>query len=651
MNKPMWQPSVEQINNARVTYFIKTINQTYGLHIADFQELYDWSIQEQDKFWQSVWKFCGVIAGMQGTTVIENPEDIEQARFFPQARLNYAENLLQYTGSHDAIVFWGEDKVKHRLSWDTLRQQVASLAAALRHHGIKPGDRIAGFVPNTPESVVAMLATASVGAVWSSCSPDFGIEGVLDRFEQIEPRIIFSADGIYYKGKVFDCTEKLKQIVQKLPTVEKTIVWHYAGGELPMDQIPYGQSWDEFIEDEKQATLQFEQLPFNHPLFIMFSSGTTGKPKCIVHCAGGVLLEHLKEHQLHCDIKPGDRLFYYTTCGWMMWNWQVSALASGATILLFDGSPFTPTPNILFDYADAEKMTLFGTAAKYIDAIAKEGLKPSKTHQLKDLRMLTSTGSPLVPEAFDYIYQNIKENICLASISGGTDIIGCFVLGNPIGPVWRGELQTRSLGMAVNVFNEDGKPVVGEKGELVCTSAFPSKPLGFWNDPAGQKYHDAYFARFKNVWHHGDFVELTAHQGMMIFGRSDAVLNPGGVRIGTAEIYRQVEQIDQILESIAVGQDWRGDVRVILFVKLREGESLNENLIKDIKKKIRDNASPRHVPEKIIQIPDIPRTRNGKIVELAVREIIHNRPVKNIEALSNPEALDYYKDITDLKTG
>ncbi len=651
MTQPLWKPTTQQVESTNLHGFIEHVNHTYGHRYTTYDELYSWSLEEPDQFWQATWHFCHVIAGLQGTTVIEHRNQMEQARFFPQARLNYAENLLRQTGPQDAIVFWGENKVRQRLSHDDLRQKVAQMASALRSNGIKQGDCVAGFVPNSPEAVIAMLAAASIGAVWSSCSPDFGVQGVLDRFIQIEPKIIFSADGYYYGGKSFDSTAKLKEIVDKLPSVQKTIIWNYAGGDLKLSDIPHSCTWADFIHGHQDAQLTFEPLPFNHPLFIMFSSGTTGKPKCIVHGAGGTLLEHLKEHQLHCDIKPGDRVFYFTTCGWMMWNWLVSALASNATLLLYDGSPIEPDGNTLFNLADEEGMTLFGGSAKYIDALAKTGIKPIQTHKLNTIRMITSTGSPLVPESFDYVYSSIKKDVCLASISGGTDIIGCFALGNPTDAVWRGELQTRSLGMAVHVYNDQGHPVTQEKGELVCTAPFPSMPICFWNDNNNELYHKAYFNRFPNIWCHGDFVELTEHNGLIIYGRSDAVLNPGGIRIGTAEIYRQVEQIDEILESIAVGQDWEGDVRVILFVKLRPGFSLSEDLKKRIKLEIRENASPRHVPSKIIQVADIPRTRSGKIVELAVREVIHNRMVKNLEALANPEALDLYKDLAELKNG
>lgn len=651
MNQPLWQPSRDQIERSNMTSFMRHVNDHYNQNLTDYEHLYDWSLAQPELFWKSAWTFCDVIAETQGECVIDLANEMEKSRFFPQAKLNYAQNLLRQTGPSDAIVFWGEDKVKTRTSHDELRQQVAATAQALRECGVVKGDCVAGFVPNMPQAIVAMLAAASIGAVWSSCSPDFGIQGVLDRFSQIEPKVIFAANGYYYNGKTFDCIEKLATIVQSLPSVQKTVIWNYASSDQEFSDVQHAMQWDQFISNHLDAELTFESLPFNHPLFIMFSSGTTGKPKCIVHGHGGTLLEHLKEHQLHCDIKPNDRVFYFTTCGWMMWNWQVSALASKATLLLYDGSPMEPSGNILFDYADTEGMTLFGASAKYIDALAKSGVKPIHTHKLNSVRMLTSTGSPLVAESFDFVYSSIKSDLCLASISGGTDIIGCFALGNPIAPVWRGELQTRSLGLAVDVYNDQGISIKGEKGELVCTAPFPSMPIGFWKDHNNEKYHQAYFNRFTNIWCHGDFVELTEHNGMIIYGRSDAVLNPGGIRIGTAEIYRQVERIDEVIESIAVGQDWQGDVRVILFVKLRQGLKLSEELQTRIKKEIRQNTSPRHVPSKIIQVEDIPRTRSGKIVELAVREVIHNREVRNIESLANPEALNCYRDLNELTSG
>jgi acetoacetyl-CoA synthetase len=488
-----------------------------------------------------------------------------------------------------------------------------------------------------------MLATASLGAIWSSCSPDFGVQGVLDRFGQIEPKVLFCADGYIYGGKEFDCQDRVEAVLARLPSVEECVVIDYLGRPATA-----GVSLLEFVEPFEPGEMRFEQVEFNHPLCILYSSGTTGVPKCIVHGTGGTLLQHLKEHRLHSDVKPGDRLFYFTTLGWMMWNWLVSGLASGATLLLYDGSPFVERGRMLFDFAEATRMTHFGTSAKFIDAIAKVGLKPKETHRLEDLRTVLSTGSPLLPEGFDYIYEHVKSDVCVSSISGGTDIVSCFVLGNPAGPVWRGEIQAKGLGMAVEVFDDAGKSLRGEKGELVCTRPFPSMPLGFWNDPDGAKYRAAYFEKYPNVWRHGDWCEITAHGGIVIYGRSDAVLNPGGVRIGTAEIYRQVEQLGEVLESLVIGQEWQGDVRVVLFVKLKEGLSLSEELILSIKRQIRENTTPRHVPAKVLQVVDIPRTKSGKIVELAVRETVHGRPVKNLEALANPEALEHFRNRAEL---
>jgi acetoacetyl-CoA synthetase len=548
------------------------------------------------------------------------------------------------------MVFHGEDKVRRRLSWRELYDAVSQLAQALKAAGIQPGDRVAGFVPNMPETVVATLAAAAIGATWSSCSPDFGARGVIDRFGQIGPRILFTADGYYYNGKAHDSLARVAEFLPELPTVERVIVLPYLSSAPDLSKLPRARTLDDVIEPFAAKDIPFARMAFNHPLFIMYSSGTTGVPKCIVHGAGGTLLQHLKEHQLQSDIKAGDRVFYFTTCGWMMWNWLISALASEATLLLYDGSPFHPDGYALYDFAAAERCTLFGTSAKYIDACAKAEVKPVDSRDLSALRTICSTGSPLAPEGFDYIYENVKQDVCLSSISGGTDIISCFVLGNPMGPVWRGEIQARGLGMKVEVWSEDGKPLRGEKGELVCTLPFPSMPVGFWNDPDGKKYRAAYFERFPNVWHHGDYIELTEHDGIIVYGRSDATLNPGGVRIGTAEIYRQVEQLPEILESLVIGQDWDNDVRVVLFVKLKPGQKLDGALQDRIKKQIRANTTPRHVPAKIVQISDIPRTKSGKITELAVRDIVHGRQVKNREALANPEALDLYKDIADLRS-
>ena len=649
VTKPLWTPSAERIAAANLTRFAERLRTERGVDREGYPALWQWSIENPAAFWDAVWDFCGVI-GDKGGTALVDAERMPGARFFPEARLNYAENLLRRRDDGDAIVFRGEDRVRRRMTWRALYDLVSRLARAMKAAGVEPGDRVAGFVPNMPETVAATLAAASIGAIWSSCSPDFGARGVIDRFGQIEPKLLFTADGYYYGGKTFDSLARVREFLPDLPSVERVVVMPYTRDDPPLDALPKATMLADFIAPFAAGEIEFARLPFDHPLFIMYSSGTTGVPKCIVHGAGGTLIQHMKEHQLQSDIKPGDRVFYFTTCGWMMWNWLISALASEATLLLYDGSPFHPDGNVLFDFAAEERCTFFGTSAKFIDACRKAGLRPKDTHDLSALRTIASTGSPLVAEGFDYVYDSIKSDVCLSSISGGTDIISCFVLGNPIGPVWRGEIQARGLGMKVEVWNDDGKPVVGEKGELVCTAPFPSMPVGFWNDPDGAKYRAAYFERFPGVWCHGDYVELTEHGGMIIYGRSDAVLNPGGVRIGTAEIYRQVEQLPEILESIVVGQDWDGDVRVVLFVKLKPGVVLDEALVKRIKDQIRTNTTPRHVPAKIIAIGDIPRTKSGKITELAVRDVIHGRPVKNKEALANPEALELYKDLPELRT-
>jgi acetoacetyl-CoA synthetase len=642
MSEPLWTPPVERVRRANLLRFGVQVKERWRSWMnLDYAQLYEWSISEPAEFWQSVWDFGGIRASLRGGPAVVDLDRMPGARFFPHVRLNFAENLLfRASGREPAIIFRSETGATRTVSWDMLRSEVAGFAGALRALGIRPGDRVAGFVPNTPAAIVAALGSAAVGAVWSSCSPDFGVQGVLDRFGQIEPRVLVAADEYFYGGKRFDCAAKLKEIVARLPSVERTIVFSYAGA---------GAQWEEFVGPHRNPGLQFEQLPFDHPLYILYSSGTTGVPKCIVHGAGGTLIQHLKEHQLQCDIHPGDRVFYFTTCGWMMWNWLVSALASQATLLLYDGSPFHPDGNVLFDFADEAGITLFGTSAKYIDAVAKAGLRPRETHRLDSVRTMTSTGSPLAPESFDFVYEHIKRDIHLASISGGTDIISCFVGGNPLGAVWRGEIQARGLGMKVEVFDEHGHPVRGQKGELVCTMPFPSMPVGFWNDPDGRKYHAAYFERFPGVWTHGDYVELTEHDGVIIYGRSDAVLNPGGVRIGTAEIYRQVEQLPEVLESLAIGQDWNGDERIVLFVRLRDGVRLEDPLVDRIRHHIRQNTTPRHVPARIVQVTDLPRTKSGKIVELAVRDVVHGRSVKNLEALANPEALDQFRDRKELR--
>ncbi|WP_420562753.1 acetoacetate--CoA ligase [Thalassobaculum sp.] len=643
----LWEPSPERAAAAQITAFMNTVNAERGAKASDYDSLWQWSVDNPEAFWTALWDFGGVI-GEKGGVTLSDPTAMPGAKFFPQGKVNFAENLLRRTGDGDAMVFWGEDKVKLRYSWDETRAQVARLAAALKADGVGPGDRVAAFMPNMPQTIIAMLAATSLGAVWSSCSPDFGVQGVLDRFGQIEPTVLVAVEGYYYATKTHDIRDKVSAVADQLPTLKRVLVVPYTNAAPDLSGIRNAVLWDAYLGDGAAPELSFTRMPFNDPLYIMFSSGTTGVPKCIVHGIGGTLLQHLKEHKLQTDVRPGDRVFYFTTCGWMMWNWLVSGLAAEATLLLYDGSPFHPQPDILFDYADAEGMTLFGTSAKYIDHLKKIERSPKTTHKLDTVRAMTSTGSPLVPEGFDYVYAEIKKDIQLASISGGTDIVSCFVLGSPISPVWRGEIQKRGLGMAVEVWNDDGKPVVGEKGELVCTKPFPCMPIYFWNDPEGEKFRAAYFEAWPGVWCHGDYVELTEHGGMIIYGRSDAVLNPGGVRIGTAEIYRQVEQMPQVMEALVIGQDWDNDVRVVLFVRLAEGVALDEDLIKSIKTRIRTGCTPRHVPAKVLAVTDIPRTKSGKIVELAVRNVVHGRPVKNVEALANPEALEEYRDRAEL---
>jgi acetoacetyl-CoA synthetase len=644
-HKPLWAPTQTQITESLVWQFITYVSNKYDQPINSYPELYEWSLREKEKFWASVWEYCGVV-GVKGEKILVDGNDIEKAIWFPEARLNFAENLLQKKTDDTAIYFQAEDKVRSELTWKQLYAQVASVAAWLKSAGVTRGDRVAGLLPNMAESVVAMLASASLGAVWTATSPDFGKESVIDRFGQTTPKILFTVDGYFYNGKVNDIREKVSGILKELPTITQTVVVRLAGveGDIP------GKEWSEIVSTAGKEKIDFQPMGFNDPLYILYSSGTTGKPKCITHKIGGVLLQHLKELQLQSDVKPGDRVFYFTTCGWMMWNWLVSSLACGATLVLYDGSPFHPRRSILWDYAERVKATLFGTSAKYIDTLKKHDIRPGEDHDLSSLRTLCSTGSVLVPESFDFVYEAIKEDICLASISGGTDIVSCFVLGCPILPVHRGECQCRGLGMAVEVFDSGGQPLMGEKGELVCTQTFPSQPAFFWGDETGEKYHNAYFAKYDNIWHHGDYVKLTDHGGVVIYGRSDATLNPGGVRIGTAEIYRYVEQLDEVLESIVIGQEWDDDVRVVLFVVLQPEKQLDEELQARIRKIVRVNCSPRHVPAKVIQIAEIPRTKSGKIVEIAVREVVHNRPVENITALANPEALELYKNIAELSS-
>ena len=657
-DQPLWTPSPERAAATNMASFIDFVNERHGAGVDGYAALHRFSVERMEDFWTAVWDFCGVIAETRGATVIADKARMPGARFFPQARLNFAENLLrdpvrrgQALGREapsDAIVFWGEDRVRARLSHAGLRDEVSRMQQALAAAGVKSGDRVAAFMPNMPETVVAMLAAASLGATFTSCSPDFGVQGVVDRFGQVEPKVLVCCDGYLYNGKVNESLGRIAEIVGQLPTVERVVVVPYASEKPDVAAVPRAVRLADFLAPFAPKAVEFARLPFNHPLYILYSSGTTGVPKCIVHGAGGVLLMHLKEHVLHGDVRPGDRLFYFTTCGWMMWNWLASGLAAGATLLLYDGSPFLGRGNVLFDYAAAEDMTHFGTSAKFIDALAKAGLKPARTHRLAALRTMFSTGSPLAPEGFDYVYANVKKDLCLSSISGGTDLVACFAGGSPILPVWRGELQCRMLGMKVEVWSDEGRPLEGQKGELVCTAPFPTMPLGFWNDPGDRKYRAAYFEKYENVWRHGDWSEVTPHGGMVIYGRSDAVLNPGGVRIGTAEIYRQVERLDEVVESIVIGQDWQGDVRVVLFVKLRDGLALDAALVKKIKDTIRNNTTPRHVPAVILQVGDIPRTKSNKIVELAVRAAVHGQAVRNVEALANPEALEQFRNRPEL---
>lgn len=650
MNNILWQPNAERIAGAPIEHFRIFVNQRFNIDLQSYPELHAWSVSMSEDFWSALWDFSGIVCETKGQRVLANANAMPGASWFPDAKLNYAANLLRRNDNTLAIEFRSENGDQISLTHAQLRSQVASLARALRSEGVVAGDRVAGFVPNMPQAIVAMLATASIGAVWSSCSPDFGLNGVFDRFGQIEPKVLFTADGYHYNGKKHDSLELISQLTEKLPSVQTVVVIDYIGqGELSGRAKAISKNFEQLANDGSSEPLQTEALPFNHPLFIMFSSGTTGKPKCIVHGAGGTLLQNIKEHQMHVGVKADERVFFFTTCGWMMWNWLVTGLAAEATLLLFDGSPFYPDGNVIFDFAQQSGMHYLGTSAKFIDACSKAGIAPLTTHKLPELKSILSTGSPLVPESFDYVYNKVADDICLSSMSGGTDIISCFALGNPTLPVVRGELQCIGLGMDVQSYSDDGEPLPpGQKGELVCVKPFPSMPVGFFNDDDGSRYHSAYFDRFENIWCHGDYISLTENAGMIIYGRSDAVLNPGGVRIGTAEIYRQVEQFDEVVESLVIGQSWDNDIRVVLFVRMREGVQLNNELIEKIKSHIRTHATPRHVPARVVQVADIPRTRSGKIVELAVRKIVHGEAVDNIDALANPEALAFFKDREEL---
>jgi acetoacetyl-CoA synthetase len=649
-DQPIWVPPHDRKKSSNLARFMAKLAETTGFHFETYDDIHAYSLAAPENFWLTVWREFSVVGDGPGTVIIADKDKMPGARFFPDARLSYAENVLN-AGDSDrpALIFRGEDRVKLNVTWGELRARVAGISHSLRSLGILAGDRICAVVPNHPDTIACFLAANSIGAIWSSCSPDFGERGILDRFGQIEPKLLIACDGYYYNGKTIDIGDKLKAVAAKLPSLGHIVLFDYIGrAEAQANDFSNGQTLKSLVKKSGSPSLSFARLPFDHPIFILYSSGTTGVPKCIVHRAGGILLKHLTELLLHTDLKRDDRLFYFTTCGWMMWNWLVSGLLAGGTLLLYDGSPFYPNERTLFDYADEEGMTIFGTSAKYIDAVRKSGLCPKETHSLRSLRTMCSTGSPLSPESFDFVYEAIKSDLHLASISGGTDICGCFVAGNPLGPVYRGEIQAPTLGMAVDVFDDHGRSIRGEKGELVCTMPFPSMPAMFWKDPTGEKYHNAYFARFPRVWWHGDFAEWTPNGGMIIYGRSDATLKPGGVRIGTAEIYAQVEQIEEVLEALAIGQEWDNDTRIVLFVKLRPGTALTKELAARIKNQIREGASPRHVPAKIIAVADIPRTKSGKITELAVRDVVHGREVKNKEALANPEALDLYRNLAEL---
>jgi acetoacetyl-CoA synthetase len=648
MTELLWQPSEGRAKSTNIYRFMQYVNERYSRKFTGYDELYRWSIEDSPDFWAALWDYAKVIYTRPYESVVNDVHKMPGARWFEGAELNLAENLLRYRDDHIALSFKGEGLSTVSITYAQLYERVSRLARSLRQMGIRPGDRVAGFLPNMAETVVAMLATASLGAIWSSCSPDFGIKGVLDRFGQIEPRVLFTADGYRYNGKEFDSLGRISETLKDLPSIERVVVVPYVNPKPDLGQVRQGILFDDFLAPEAEE-IRFEQVPANQPLYIMYSSGTTGVPKCIVHGVVGTLVQHLKELALHTDVKRKDTIFYFTTCGWMMWNWLVSSLALGARVFLYDGNPFYPDAAAMWQMAQDEGISIFGTSASYLSALEKAGVKPRESFDLSPLKAVLSTGSPLSVESFHYVYRDIKEDLCLSSISGGTDIISCFALGNPMGPVYAGELQVRGLGMKVEAYDEDGNSVVGEPGELVCTLAAPSMPIYFWNDPDNQKYHDAYFDVYPGVWRHGDWIEITEHGGVIIYGRSDATLKPSGVRIGTAEIYRQVELIPEVLDSLVVGQDWDNDVRIILFVKLRDGQQLTEDLIKTIKATIRQNASPRHVPAKIIEVDDIPYTISGKKVELAVRKVIHGQEVKNKDALANPGSLDLYNDLPELK--
>ncbi len=636
VSAPLWRPSAASIAGTNLTRFAEAL----GFVPPDYQALHDFSVDKRADFWSAAWDFCGVVGDRGSGPVLVDGDRFPGSRWFPHAHLNFAENLLRHRDDAVAIVSVLESGQRRTLTYGELAAATAAFRQRLGELGVAQGDRVAGWLPNVPETVIAMLATASLGAVWSSCSPDFGVEGALDRFGQIEPKVLIACDGYAYGGKRFDVRARAQAVQDAVASIEH-LLWVSMLGEVDDDIV-------RACEEHPHAPSVFVPLPFEHPLYVMYSSGTTGKPKCIVHGAGGTLLQHLKEHQLHVDLKRDDTLFFFTTCGWMMWNWLVSGLATGCRIVLYDGSPFHPNPNALLDLAQNESITVFGVGAKYLSAIEKADVKPRETHDLSALRSVLSTGSPLTHEGFRYVYRDFKDDLALASISGGTDLISCFALGCPWLPVHEGELQAKGLGMAVDVYDDSGTAIRDGKGELVCVKSFPSAPIGFWNDPNDAGYRAAYFGKYPNVWAHGDFAEITASNGMIIHGRSDAVLNPGGVRIGTAEIYRQVETIDEVIDCLAIGQAWLEDTRIVLFVVMREGVELDDSIRDRIKRRVREHASPRHVPAVIAAVPDVPRTRSGKIAELAVREVVHGREVRNATALANPEVLAAFRNHHDL---
>jgi acetoacetyl-CoA synthetase len=644
--EPIWSPSPERIERAKLTRFLRFVRERYQAPVPDYPALHRWSIEFPEHFWSAVWDFCEVRAQTRATQVVEDGNRMPGARWFIDARLNYAENLLRRDDDAPAIIFRNERGERRQLSWLELRRETARIADGLRAAGVKPGDRVAGYLPNMPETVIAMLATTSLGAVWSSCSPDFGLSGVLDRFGQIAPKVLFAADGYRYAGKTLDCMATVRAAKEKISSIERVVLVPYVNEHPAIDTIDKAVMFAAF--GDRAAALSFEQLPFEHPAFILYSSGTTGVPKCIVHGGGGALLQQLKEHALHSDMGPDDCYFYYTTTGWVMWNALASGLSTGATIVLFDGAPLQPDPRVLWRLAHDERVTIFGTSPRFLVACEQAGIRPRREFELAALRTVISTGAPLNPPSYRYVYREVKADVLLASISGGTDLMACFGGGCPIQPVYEGELQALSLGMKTEVFDDNGKPLQGEQGELVCSAPFPSVPIGLWGDTDGSRLRATYFARYPNVWWHGDLATITARGGLIVHGRSDTVLNPGGVRIGTAEIYRQIEKIEEVAESIAISQQWQGDVRIVLFVRLREGLTLDDDLREKIRNTLRTNTTPRHVPSRIVQAPDLPRTINGKLVELAVREVVHGRAVKNLDALANPQALDFFKDLPEL---